>query len=410
MRFTLWRKMIGIESIKYSLNNLKKRKVRSFLTTVSIFIGIATIFIFISFGLGLYTYVNDFVSGSSADKVIVQAVGLTAPGLDSTFKLEEKDLRAVEKTPGVFEATGVYIKIAEVELKNQKKFVFLSAYDPKKPILIEISNTEIIEGRQLSSGDEGNVVLGYNYLLDNKVFSKGLSVGEEIKVQGKNLKIIGFYESVGNPQDDSNVYIIDDAIDKIYNESENSFGWIVARVDPDEIDKTTENIERSLRKVRDIEEGKEDFFVQSFSDLVESYASALNIIIGFVILIAFISVLVSAINTANTMITSVLERIKEIGILKSIGARNSEIFGIFLFESSFLGFIAGVIGVLIGYLLAYFGGIILDDLGWGFLSPTFPISLFIGCVLFAVITGAVSGVIPAIRASRINTVDALRYE
>ena len=402
--------MIGIESIKYSLNNLKKRKVRSFLTTVSIFIGIATIFIFISFGLGLYTYVNDFVSGSSADKVIVQAVGLTAPGLDSTFKLEEKDLRAVEKTPGVFEATGVYIKIAEVELKNQKKFVFLSAYDPKKPILIEISNTEIIEGRQLSSGDEGNVVLGYNYLLDNKVFSKGLSVGEEIKVQGKNLKIIGFYESVGNPQDDSNVYIIDDAIDKIYNESENSFGWIVARVDPDEIDKTTENIERSLRKVRDIEEGKEDFFVQSFSDLVESYASALNIIIGFVILIAFISVLVSAINTANTMITSVLERVKEIGILKSIGARNSEIFGIFLFESSFLGFIAGVIGVLIGYLLAYFGGIILDDLGWGFLSPTFPISLFIGCVLFAVITGAVSGVIPAIRASRINTVDALRYE
>src|SRR3989344_4050612 len=349
--------MIGIESIKYSLNNLKKRKVRSFLTTVSIFIGIATIFIFISFGLGLYTYVNDFVSGSSADKVIVQAVGLTAPG--------------------VFEATGVYIKIAEVELKNQKKFVFLSAYDPKKPILIEISNTEIIEGRQLSSGDEGNVVLGYNYLLDNKVFSKGLSVGEEIKVQGKNLKIIGFYESVGNPQDDSNVYIIDDAIDKIYNESENSFGWIVARVDPDEIDKTTENIERSLRKVRDIEEGKEDFFVQSFSDLVESYASALNIIIGFVILIAFISVLVSAINTANTMITSVLERIKEIGILKSIGARNSEIFGIFLFESSLLGFIAGVIGVFIGYLLAYFGGIILDDLGWGFLSPTFPISLFI---------------------------------
>ena len=402
--------MIGIESIKYSLNNLKKRKVRSFLTTVSIFIGIATIFIFISFGLGLYTYVNDFVSGSSADKVIVQAVGLTAPGLDSTFKLEEKDLRAVEKTPGVFEATGVYIKIAEVELKNQKKFVFLSAYDPKKPILIEISNTEIIEGRQLSSGDEGNVVLGYNYLLDNKVFSKGLSVGEEIKVQGKNLKIIGFYESVGNPQDDSNVYIIDDAIDKIYNESENSFGWIVARVDPDEIDKTTENIERSLRKVRDIEEGKEDFFVQSFSDLVESYASALNIIIGFVILIAFITVLVSAINTANTMITSVLERVKEIGILKSIGARNSEIFWIFLFESSFLGFIAGVIGVLIGYLLAYFGGIILDDLGWGFLSPTFPISLFIGCVLFAVITGAVSGVIPAIRASRINTVDALRYE
>ncbi|MCW8965210.1 MAG: FtsX-like permease family protein, partial [Candidatus Pacearchaeota archaeon] len=150
--------------------------------------------------------------------------------------------------------------------------------------------------------------------------------------------------------------------------------------------------------------------VQSFNDMIESFSSVLNIIVGFIILIALISVIVSAINTANTMITSVLERYKEIGVLKAIGAKNSEIFGIFLFESSFLGLVAGVLGVGFGWALARLGGIILENLGWGFLSPYFTKELFLGCILFAVVTGAISGVAPAIRASKINTVEALRYE
>ncbi len=127
-------------------------------------------------------------------------------------------------------------------------------------------------------------------------------------------------------------------------------------------------------------------------------------------LIAFISVIVSAVNTANTMITSVLERFKEIGVLKSIGARNSEIFKIFLFESGFLGFVAGVIGVTLGWLATDLGAGILDNLGYGFLSPHYSWVLFVGLIAFATFTGAISGMIPAWRASKINAVDALRYE
>jgi len=178
----------------------------------------------------------------------------------------------------------------------------------------------------------------------------------------------------------------------------------------DNIDKVVENVEKNLRKERGLDEGKEDFFVQSFQDMIDSFGMALNMIIGFVVLIALISVVVSAVNTANTMITSVLERIKEIGIIKSIGGRNSEVFKIFLFESAFLGFVSGAIGVFLGWLISYIGGIILDNLGWGFLSPHFSIWLFAGCILFATLTGAISGVIPAVRASKINPVDALRYE
>ena len=176
------------------------------------------------------------------------------------------------------------------------------------------------------------------------------------------------------------------------------------------MERVTKDIERNLRKERGLEEGKEDFYVQSFDDMIESYSTALNIVIGFIILIALISVFVSAVNTANTMITSVLERVKEIGVMKSIGAQNSEIFNIFLFESSFLGFVAGVLGVILGWAASFLGGKIIASLGYGFLQPYFPIWLFIACISFATLTGAVSGVIPAIKASKTNPVDALRYE
>ena len=96
--------------------------------------------------------------------------------------------------------------------------------------------------------------------------------------------------------------------------------------------------------------------------------------------------------------------------MKSIGARNSAIFNIFLFESGFLGFVAGVIGVLAGWGATTLAAGILDNMGYGFLSPHYSWVLFVGCILFATLTGAISGMIPAWRASKINVVDALRYE
>jgi putative ABC transport system permease protein len=246
-------------------------------------------------------------------------------------------------------------------------------------------------------------------MVDGKIFKRGYHINDLIEVQGQKLKIVGFLQAIGNPQDDSQIYITDDFVNDLYP-GNNSYGMIVARVDIKSISQVVKNIERNLRKERNLEEGKEDFFVQSFDDMIKTYSNALNIVIGFILLIAFISVIVSAINTANTMITSVLERYKEIGIIKSIGARNSEVFKIFLFESSFLGFVAGSLGVLLGWMLSALAGSILKGLGWGFLQPKFSIWLFVGCITFATLTGAVSGVVPAARASKINPVDALRYE
>ncbi|HZX44897.1 MAG TPA: ABC transporter permease [Candidatus Nanoarchaeia archaeon] len=386
-----------------------ERKARSFLTILSIFIGITTIFIFVSFGWGLFDYVESVSSSSAAELALVQARGGGAPGLADVFALTEDDLEAVQSVKGVYEATGAYFKAAEVKQGENRKYVFLIGYDPDIPLIMNSFNIDIDKGRKLDDGDDGKVLLGYNYQVPNKIFPKGYKTGDSIEVQGQKLKIVGFFKPVGNPQDDSQMYVINGYIDELYDEELN-YGMIVARLDKTDMKGTIDRIKKEVRQERDLEEGKEDFFVSSYEDLMKTYLVVLNVIVGFIVLIGLISVLVSAVNTANTMITSVLERVREIGVIKSIGARNKEIFKIFLFESSFLGFVSGVIGVFFGWVITFAAGQLLDAAGWGFLSPHYSFLLFFGCIMFATLTGAVSGVIPAYKASRLKPVDALRYE
>jgi putative ABC transport system permease protein len=402
--------LISKEIMEYSLRGIKHRIARTVLTILSIFVGIAVIFVFISFGLGLYHYVDQFSTSSSADKLMITAKGSSAPGLDETFSFSEDNLIAVERSSGVYSATGMYAKAAEVKQDKIKRYVFVIGYDPEKPLFREMTNVNILEGRQLGRGDSGKVVLGYNYRIENKIFPKAYSLNEKINIQGEDFRIVGFYEPIGTPQDDSQIYFTNDEIKALYGDSIKGYGYLLAKVDTKDIKAVIANVERSLRNSRNLKIGHEDFFVQSWEELIATYSTVLNSIIGFVILIALISVVVSAVNTANTMITSVLERFKEIGVMKAIGARNSEIFYLFLFESAFLGFIAGLLGVILGWIASSIAGKVLTNLGWGFLQPYYPWWLFLALIAFATITGAVSGAIPARYASKIKPVDALRYE
>ena len=112
----------------------------------------------------------------------------------------------------------------------------------------------------------------------------------------------------------------------------------------------------------------------------------------------------------NTMYTAVLERTKEIGIMKAIGAKNKSILFIFIFESGLLGIIGGGLGVMSGYIIAKIGGMIAAASGYSMLQPSFPIYLTLGCLLFAFFVGAGSGFFPAVQASKLKPVDSLRYE
>ncbi|MEI6850191.1 MAG: ABC transporter permease, partial [archaeon] len=287
------------EIVNYSLKSIVKRKTRSILTILSILIGITAIFIFISFGFGLYAYINSFSTSTSADKITVMPKGNSAPGLNTAFALNDSDIKAVEKSAGITEATGVYSRAAEVKKKDVNKYVFLVSYDPAKPLVLELASVDIVEGRKLQSNDMGKAVVGYNYKLENKVFSTGYKLGDSIEINGVNVRIIGFVGSMGNPSDDSQIYITNDYFKKLYP-NVTSYAEIIARADINDISNTIKRVEKNLRNSRDQKEGEEDFFVSSFQDLIAQFSSALNIVIGFVILIALISVVVSAVNTANT--------------------------------------------------------------------------------------------------------------
>lgn len=406
--------MINPEEIKYSLKNLAERKSRSFLTILSIFLGITTIFIFVSFGLGLYYYVDTVASETGVDKILVQPRSLGAPGLDSTFKLTDDDLDVIEKTSGVKRAAGIYLKVVQPFYKTSSKYVYGMSVEPTTEnikLLRELMTVEVYKGREFKKGDSGKVMLGYNYILDNKIFSRGFDVGDKITINDKKYDIIGIWEQIGNPGDDSNIYLVNKDMEELFPDETLTYGMIIVQVeDYTQIDKIADDLDRALRKSRDQEEGKEDYFVQTYEELIAQFGMVLNIIIGFIVLIALISVVVSAVNTANTMITSVLERTKEIGIMKAIGAKRSVIRNIFLFESSFLGFIAGIIGITFGWIFTIIARNILKNLGWGFLQPLYTWELFVGLIVFATLVGTLSGVIVAIQAAKQNAVDALRYE
>lgn len=402
--------MISEENIKYSSRNLLQKPGRSLLTILSMFIGITTIFVFISFGLGLYGYVNTLTSSSSADKITIMQKGVSAPGIDETFALTKSDLRAIETTSGVYEASSHYIKVCEAIKNRAKRYVFVIGYEPAKPMVFQISNIGLYKGRWLAEGDTNKVLLGYNYQIDNKIFLKALDLNDKLDIQGVEYRVAGFLDEIGTPPDDAQIYMTNDALLELFNNSLKGYSWIIAKVDLANIDRIIGQVEKNVRDSRGLEKGKEDFFVQSWQDLLETYSGILDGLIIFIILIAFISVLVSTINTANTMITSVLERVREIGIMKAIGAKNSEIFKIFLFESALLGLAAGILGVGLGWIISYSLGELLENIGWGFLSPYYSWSLFIALITFATFTGALSGAIPAYRASKIKPVEALRYQ
>ncbi|MBR9690266.1 ABC transporter permease [Candidatus Woesearchaeota archaeon] len=406
--------MIDVESMKYSLRNLWKRKSRSTLTILSIFIGIATIFIFISFGLGLTTYVNELASEAGVDKFIVQGRSQAAPGLDDAFSIGDKDREVVAKTKGVRDAIGYKVKIVQVEKDSDFKFVFGGGYVPSdrnNEVLFQSFGINILKGRELKKGDMGKVTMGFNYQQPLRIFDDPIELGEKITINDKKYEVIGFYEPIGNPGDDSNVYFTEEELERLFDGEDISYGAIFGTVsNPENLNKVVESVEKNLRNSRGLDEGKEDFFVQTFEEAIEQFSIVLNVVVGFIILIALISVVVSAVNTANTMVTSVLERTKEIGVMKAIGATRATIRNIFLFESAVLGFVAGVIGVLFGYMVSSSLGTVLDQIGWGFLAPEFTPFLFIGLILFATVIGTLSGVIIAIQAARLNAVDALRYE
>jgi len=401
-----------IGELKYSLQNLVHRKLRSFLSVLSILIGITAIFALVSFGLGMKDYTETLAQEAGTNKIFIQGRGPGVPGIDPNFFFTSEEINFIEKINGVDVVLGMYVATPEIEFKKQKKFAFLVGVDPdKKDFMDEVFTVTVEKGRHLKDGDLNKVVLGYAYQFDKKFFARSVELGDKVKIDGNQFEIVGFYEEVGNPQDDSNIYLSEEAFELIFPEKINKYGTIMmSSLKSVNTGDLADKIEDKFRKYRGQKKGKEDFFVQTFEDAFEIFSNILNIINGILVLIALVSLIVAAVNIMNTMYTAVLERTKEIGVMKAVGAKNSNIMLIFVVESGLLGTVGGIIGILFGYGIAKLGGVAIAAAGYGFMSPIFPWYLTAGCIFFAFFVGSVSGLLPAYQASQLKPVDALRYE
>ena len=149
--------------------------------------------------------------------------------------------------------------------------------------------------------------------------------------------------------------------------------------------------------------------MQSTQSYVESFLTVFSVINVLLVGLASISLIVGAIGIANTMYTAVLERTREIGIMKSIGATNNHILKLFLIESALIGLVGGIIGIALGIGISKLAEVAIGGfLGPGFFQVYFPWYLIVGALVFAVAIGMASGIMPARQASKMNPVDALR--
>ena len=401
--------------LKYSISNIRQRKLRSSLTILSILIGITSIFALISFGQGINKYMVDFGQEMGTDKIfLLPGSGLTSSPGTGNILFTEDDMDFLRKIKGVDEITGMMIVSGKIKFKNYKEvypFVIgLSTESNEKRLVEEMfGGIKVIEGRSLKKGDVLKATAGYSNSVPNKMFKKPISVGDKVEINDIEVEVIGFYEEIGSPTDDSQFYISQEGFKEIFEIEEFEYVYIRAASDqnPSEL---AERIKEKFRKRRDQKEGEEDFIIQTFEDIMETFTSVIGILNGILVLIAFISIIVAAVNIMNTMYTSILERTREIGVMKSIGAKNRFILLIFIIESGLLGLIGGIIGIILGYLIAKLGGLIAAAYGLSLLRPSFPWWLIVGCLLFALLVGAGSGFLPSLQASKLNPVDALRYE
>jgi putative ABC transport system permease protein len=407
-----------IDYFRYGFQSLIHRGLRSWLTMIGIFIGIAAVVALISLGQGFQKAINDQFEKLGSDRVIITAGSGEFGPMGSSMsasQLYEKDVDAVRKVQGVDYANGILFKYAIFKYKEETSYLLFGGTPTDPKLVKQLENMgffEIEQGRELKGIDKYKVILGYS--VAHETFKKKdgsyiiLKPGDSLNINGKDFEIVGIQKKIGNGMFDSLARAPKDTVRELLSTPE-EVSMIGVKVKQGyEPAQVADDIEKVLRKERNVKKGEEDFTVQTTQQVIGGLNSILNLVQIVIIGIAAISLFVGGIGIMNTMYTAVLERRKEIGIMKSVGARNSDILSIFLIESGLLGLAGGLIGVLIGFLISKLVELIAAAAGAEILKAFFSWYLVLGALLFSFLIGVLSGITPAIQASNMKPVDAMR--
>jgi putative ABC transport system permease protein len=396
-----------------ALRNLRSRSLRSWLTIFGIVIGVFLIISLISLSEGLQETIMIQLRMMGTDLIFVMPGEISdmMVALMGGMELNDTEIRAIEKARGV-ENVIAFPYAAEISRhEGVAKITFLAgiSFDKAFLVLKEDMGWQTTEGVFPRSGRR-EVLIGS--MVSKDIFP-GIKIGDEIIIKGKSFKVSGILMSLGSKQDDSMIVLDLDDFRSVTGKREGTPMAIVKIDSSFDIKNVVRNIEISLEETgkRRVGEETPSYSVvtsETVSDMVGGIIAVIQIVVfGF----ASIALVVGGIGIMNTMYTSVRERVREIGIMKAVGAQNSAILIIFLFESGIIGIIGGVGGTLIGIIFAK----IIEM--YGQVHPIFYIQASVGPGLiafglaFSLLVGCISGFFPARQAARLKPVDALRrYE
>jgi len=396
-----------------AVKNVRRRGLRSWLTMLGIFIGIAAVVSLISLGSGLREAVLGQFTGMGSDKLAISnaETGFGPPGSLAVIKLTQHDVDIIKQVTGVDQVIPRLLRPVTIEYNKIIGFGYAVSMPPDSKqinLIYDIFKAEAETGRLLNKDDNGKILLGHDFS-KIKSYEKDIVTGSRIKIQGTEFTVIGIMKATSTFEINQAILMTEDDLNNILKIKDEFDIIAVQIVKGADIEEVSYQIKEALRKDRNEKVGKEDFNVQTPINVLKSVNTILNIINLIVSAIAGISLFVGGIGIANTMYTSVLERKKEIGVMKAVGAKNSGILWIFVFEAGFLGLVGGGIGAAIGVGLSFgIAAIANAVIGSQLFIVQFSLPLVAGAFAFSFVIGIISGVLPAMQASKLRPVDALR--
>ncbi|WP_440951874.1 ABC transporter permease [Methanococcoides sp. FTZ1] len=406
--------------LKLAANILFHSKIRSWLTIIGIVIGVGSVVTIMALSDSMEEDMESRFADMDMTSLTITA-GYTrassamgpgqGPGGDwggsstEDTELTDKDVMALRLVKDIDYMYGQISGNEDVYYLGESASLSITGVDPQ--VWQYATSYTAASGRLLEASDNYVAVIGDR--IANEMFDQPISLNQVITINEKSVRVVGILESGDN--DNGIIMPIDAAVNIIEDAEDDVFDSIIVKVDDiDNVDTVRKDIEERLMISRHVTENDRDFSVSDPESQLESATEMMDSMSLFLAAIAGVSLVVGSVGIANTMFTSVMERTKDIGTMKAIGAKNRDIMMIFLFNSAMVGLVGGVLGILLSLLLTA----MLPGLGLSIMrssmGSTLSLELVAIGISIAIFVGIISGVVPAYNASKMKPVDALRYE